>query len=123
MGASFVRFGGHGFWSRDGFVEDWLQQLIGEIDGLSTRPEWLVRARDHWHLQSTAGFNGCVDCSFDELLSEQSRRDLVLELALRVLERASMTRGESTAADLFVRLLRGEIRTTVTSPKDYLARD
>jgi biotin carboxylase len=123
MGSSFVEYKGHGFWARDPFVEGWLQRLVREIDLVATPDQWLVAARGYWVERATGGFNGCVDCGFDDLLTDAAREVFLLELATRVPGQPGMTAGEAATAELFVKLLRGELATTAASPRDYLARD
>jgi hypothetical protein len=123
MPKSFVSYRGHGFWSRDSFVEEWLARLVQEIDTLPVQPGWLREAREHWNMLATDHFNGCIDCRFDEILSDPERTRVVVDVATRLGGRDGLTRGEQMTAELFVRLLRDELSTVPESPKDYLARD
>jgi hypothetical protein len=123
MPKSFVSYRGHGFWSRDSFVEDWLARLVQEIDALPVPPDWLREAREYWNIRATVHFNGCIDCRFDEIVSDPERWKVIIDLATRISAREGLTRGEETTADLFISLLRDELSTTPESPKNYMARD
>ena len=65
MGTSFIDYRGHGFWTRDSKIEVWLHLLCMEIAAAEAVPDWLVRARDDWHLQASVGFVGGVSPSLE----------------------------------------------------------
>jgi hypothetical protein len=87
MGKSFTEFRGHGFWSYDGGLQVWLRFLPDEIDMLKDVPDWVKKARDHWNVQATYRFCGCMTARLDDFLAEQPRIDVVGRLAQRALSR------------------------------------
>ena len=61
---------------------------------------------------------GCMALGLDELLSDEQRRGVMLSLA-----RCSVQYSKPAArrtAELFVDLLEGKLKTTTSSPIDYL---
>src|SRR5579871_4073365 len=80
MGTSITHFKGHGFWLRDGVLATLLGLLVVDLDG-ATDDGWLNVTLDYWTLQAVAGFNGCMQPDLDWHLCDESRRDLVLEVA------------------------------------------
>ena len=87
MGTSFIGYHGRGFWAGDGKIDVWLFVLCVEIDGTEGLPDWLRRARDHWHRQATVGFVGCVSPSLDRHLGDDYGR---VEELLILSERAQV---------------------------------
>ena len=88
MGTSFTQLSGHGFWTTDSKLEVWLMALCDEVDARREQPEWLTEARDHWQLQATGGFGGCVAAGLDEIVgSDPSRVAAVRELASNAIDR------------------------------------
>ena len=85
MGSSFTEYNKNGFWARDGQVEVWLYLLVQEIEKLESPPEWLIQAKQDWHLQATVGFTGCVSPSLDEIVTSEERKELVIRLCQSVL--------------------------------------
>jgi hypothetical protein len=86
MGTSFVEFGGFGFWARDSSLELWLCLVAREIDKEVVIEEWKATIREHFVVQATAGFNGCVTALSEELqqlLSENPRRQWLIDLSER----------------------------------------
>lgn len=87
MGSSFTKYRGHGFWSRDGGLQVWLRFLTDEIDLLQDVPDWLKKTRDHWDVQATYGFGGCMAARLDDFLTEQPRVEIIERLAQSALVR------------------------------------
>jgi hypothetical protein len=84
MGSTFTDFRGHGFWARDGSLEVWLFLLARQVEEWDDPPEWLVAAREDWHLSATLGASGCAMAYLDKHLSSPDRVGLVLTLAENV---------------------------------------
>ena len=141
MASSFVKFKGKGFWSRDGNLEDWLLCLVDTVDSVPAADTWLNAAREHWRAQATAGMTGCIDVKLDEVIQGDDGRQAALleiaETALRRLEAGqfSLTTNPSGfarvdesvrdyvlgVADLWVKLLKGELETDVSSPRTIVS--
>ena len=144
MGSSFIDFKDYGFWARDAGIEAWLYLLVQEIDKLDPIPEWLKEARNHWYIQATVGFIGCIHPQLDDYLESQDRINLIVMLSERVLKWLD-TQGEylsreylnsldiggegscwtvdvevglfTQIGEKFIGLLRGEVKTNAsTSP-------
>jgi hypothetical protein len=76
---------GVGFRVRDYKAEVWLFLLAQQA---AHTPAWLAAARHDWHIQATAGFNGCVSSLLDAHLgSDPDREATVVDLSERVLKR------------------------------------
>jgi hypothetical protein len=141
MGSSFVKLKTKGFWARDRNLEDWLLCLVDEIDRSGAAANtWLWSVREHWYIQATAGFHGCIDAQLDESIgdNDQRRSELLgiaesarLKLAAGSLSPAANPGGPArvddsvreyvlSVADLFLKLLRGELQTDASSPRDYM---
>ena len=86
MGTSFTEFRGDGFWARDVALQVWLRFLTEEVDRSRDVPEWLKKARDHWDVQATYGFTGCMWAGLNEYITDDTRRAIVEALAVRALE-------------------------------------
>jgi hypothetical protein len=117
MGTSYVEYKGYGFWSRDSFLESWLTTLLDEMRKLQTLEPWQKSLMEHWRSQAAID-GGCISVSLDEFLTESQRKDFLLSLAKGALE-SSNPLGHRTG-ELFIDLLAGKLRTTVSSPIDYL---
>ncbi|WP_280362258.1 hypothetical protein [Nocardia wallacei] len=135
MGTSYIDFRGGGFWCRDESAELWLHLLSAEIDADPDRPAWLAEAGAEWRRQ--ASVTGSVRPALDKYLgSDPGRVATVVELSERVRDRlhgwtpaipqevvngwgtgggaARYCRNVDTVwllrfAEVFVRLLRGEL--------------
>jgi hypothetical protein len=69
MGKSFVEFRGVGFWSPDGFLEDWLSALVSAMEPMPGADEWQKEMRDKWSHEANAGKTGCIWPSLDDFLT------------------------------------------------------
>jgi len=102
MGSSYTEYRGRGFWTRDGRLEIWLYQLVLTIDSRPDRPAWLRPARDHWELEATVGFVGCIDPDLDGILGTDADRVAALadlcEQALRAVRDAGVIRRDAMAS-------------------------
>lgn len=117
MGTSFVEYKGFGFWTRDSFLESWLLTLVGEMEHLASLQPWQQALVEHWRTQ--AGIDGgAMSVGLNEFLTDESRKAFTLSLARKALE-TSQPLGRRTG-ELFIDLLAGDLRTTVSSPIDYL---
>ena len=117
MGTSFVEYRGFGFWTRDIFLESWLRSMLNEMAKVPAQEEWQRALASHWQTQ-TAVNGGCVDLGLDRFLVDDVKRDLVLSTAKGALKE-SRPLGQRTG-ELFIDLLSGKLKTTVSSPIDYL---
>ncbi|MFF3563738.1 hypothetical protein ACFYXS_27185 [Streptomyces sp. NPDC002574] len=139
MGSSHTSFRGYGFWDRDAQIEVWLYLPAQEAGEEPGRPAWLEEARRDWLLQATVGFVGCVSASLDEHLGTGAGRvPVALALSRRARDRplgwapaiprdvanSFRTGGGGSVfttdlsiepmmarADVFIALLRGELRS------------
>lgn len=117
MGTSYVEYKGHGFWSRDKFLENWIHSLLGEMRELPNIEPWQVSLIQHWRIQAEID-GGCMDLGLDEHLSDETKRDTILALAKSSLRRALPSARRT--GELFIALLSEQLKTTVSSPIDYL---
>ena len=81
MGSTYVDFRGQGFEADDSALEVWLALLVREIDKMDQTPAWLRDIRDEWHLQATAGFGFGVMPGLDRFITDDERRDVILNLS------------------------------------------
>jgi hypothetical protein len=117
VGTSFVGYKGFGFWTRDEFLEDWLKTLLDEMQKVPTAEEWQEFLMKHWRTQMSIN-GGCMSIGLDEFLADNMKKDFVLSVAKRALKHSNLL-GRQTG-ELFINLLEGKLKTTVTSPIDYL---
>jgi hypothetical protein len=85
MGSSEIDYRGRSFDARDGVLEVLFRLLVDEMDRLPEKPEWLTEVRNDWYEQATEEFGFGVEPELDINLSDESRRELILALARRVL--------------------------------------
>ena len=117
MGTSFIEYKEFGFWSRDSCIESWLTTLLAEMQKLRMLEPWQQSLMDDWRLQATID-GGCISLEIDEYLIDVSREEFMISLAKRALN-SSRPLGRETG-ELFIKLLEGRMRTTASSPIDYL---
>ena len=118
MGTSYVAYKGFGFWTRDVFLESWLNTLLVEMRTVPAREAWQEALINHWQTQVQID-GGVMSAGLDEFLTDKAREALVLRVArqaLRNSERKALRTGE-----LFLDLVEGKLKTTVSSPVDYLS--
>jgi hypothetical protein len=85
MSSSFVHFGDNGFWARDGFVEASQVLLFEEIElQYQDNLEWLNEYKKELALQSLPLISGGMSMRFDEMLTDERRIQIVLELVDRI---------------------------------------
>lgn len=118
MGTSFVKYKEFGFWTRDSYLESWLKTLLDEMHKLPSLDPWQEALREHWRVQATID-GGVVSVGLDDFLTDPARTDFVLSLAKTGLEHSQQL-GHRTG-ELFIDLLTGKLKTTVSSPIDYLS--
>src|SRR5262245_27460524 len=118
MSTSFVSYRGHGFWSFDPYLEDFLALLAEAVKG--TREEWLAEAREHWLTQATGDFASWIHPKFDEYIKNDERREVVLSILTTIISRRDIAAEAKQTAVLFRSLLKGELMTNESSPLDYM---
>jgi hypothetical protein len=118
MGTSFVEYKGFGFWTRDNFLESWLTTLLDEMRKLPALEPWQESLMEHWRIQATID-GGCMSVGLDKFLTDRTREDFLLSLAKGALERSDPM-GHRTG-ELLIDLLAGKLKTTESSPIDYLS--
>ena len=117
MGTSFVEYGEFGFWTRDKSLTSWLSDLLNEIDSLPDPEPWLDSLVEKWQIQIDID-GGCMDPNLDKFLNNNDRIKYLTSLSEKVLQNCSPD-GFRTG-QLFISLLKGNLKTTVSSPIDYL---
>lgn len=98
VGTSFVQYRGSGFWTRDAALETVLGLLVAELQPLCNEEDRLSAVLDHWTLQATAGFTGCVSADLDKNLADPNLRSRAIA-ALRHVLAALPADGLVHAAD------------------------
>jgi hypothetical protein len=117
MGTSFVEYKGFGFWTRDSFLESWLKALLREMRKSEVEEPWGKTLMEHWKIQSTIN-GGVMSLALNEFLIDDKRKDYILSLAHNALQYCDR-KGHRTG-ELFIDLLEGKLRTTPSSPIEYL---
>jgi hypothetical protein len=117
MGTSYVEFRKRGFWTRDSFLSDWLTPLIEEMSGNLPANDWSPPLIRHWEAQREID-GGCMDLALDSFLEEDEKGRQVISAAESALMRTDEACGRT--GQLFLALLRGEVKTDTSSPIDYL---
>jgi hypothetical protein len=118
MGTSFVEYKGFGFWTRDSFLESWLTTMLDEMRKLPFREPWQESLMEHWRVQAIIN-GGVMSVDLDKFLTDTAREDFLLSLSKEALGQ-SQPLGHRTG-ELFVDLLAGKLKTTASSPIDYLS--
>jgi hypothetical protein len=94
VSTSWTEYRGQGFWCRDGMVEVWLAMLVDELDDSegqgSGHPRWLLRLREQWIEQISVIYQGLVCSSLDHLVSDEKRRQQLVDLIRPLRERLAM---------------------------------
>jgi hypothetical protein len=117
MGTSFTDYKEFGFWSRDSFLASWLGTLLDEMQSLRTRETWQESLMEHWRVQARID-GGVMSLGLNEFLINDKRREWILSLSNSALQRSD---GKARrTGELFIALLSGKLRTTASSPIDYL---
>lgn len=106
MGSTYVEFRGRGFEASDATLEIWLLLLVEEIDSLPSRPRWLQDVREEWYIQATEVFGFGVMPGLDEVVTNEERRDVILDLSSRAMKRLR-TYGRVISKDELNAILRG----------------
>jgi hypothetical protein len=117
VGSSFVKYGEFGFWTRDTYLSSWLTALLAELRKTSKPEPWHKPLMEHWSIQIEVD-GGCMSAALDRFLMDNERRDSLIstsEFALRNCNPSAKRTGE-----LFAALIRGTLKTTESSPIDYL---
>jgi hypothetical protein len=117
MGTSYVEYKGFGFWSRDNFLASWINAVLEEMRELPQREPWQQSLMEHWRVQAEID-SGCISLGLDGFVSDAVKRDFVLSLARRAIERG--TGLSKRTGELFIELLSGQLKTNASSPIDYL---
>lgn len=117
MGTSYVEFRKCGFWTRDSFLSGWLTTLIDEMRTTLSANDWLPSVIRHWETQCEID-GGCMALDLDGFLADDEKRGYVISAAESALTRTS--EQSMRTGRLFLALLRGEVKTDVSSPIDYL---
>ena len=117
MGTSFVRYEEYGFWTRDGYLLDWLTAAIDEIKKTNAA-EWQIEIGRMWNEQILYGVGGGIDPKLDLILTGEDKIQFVSGLSKKI--------GDSTndpkikrLSELFMALIEGKLKSTVSSPIDY----
>jgi hypothetical protein len=100
MGSSVIQFRGKGFWAPDSDLEVWLYLLAQEVDRTPDPPGWLLRAGEHWLVQASVGFMGCVDPDLDRFAATTAQVAVMLQLTDRTLRRLDEYRSVLSPEDL-----------------------
>jgi hypothetical protein len=100
MGSTFVDFKDHGFEANDATLEVWLALLVDEIDRMQDAPQWLRDLREEWETQATAKFGFGVMPGLDNVVTDDARRQVILALASRALDRLKTLGDPIPAATL-----------------------
>jgi hypothetical protein len=119
MSTSLVEYRGRGFWSFDTYLEHALALLVDQI-GNFPNDEWLADLQAHWRDQSSGAFRGWIHPNLDEYLTNEERREEVLNLLRDVLSNTQLTREARETLKLMEALLRGHLNTDASSSLDYM---
>ncbi len=116
MSASFIKFGGVGFWTRDGVIERFAGEVATALKNSQPRETWTDEVIAHLTLQSTGVFNGWVHLSLDEFLDTEEKRERMRHVVALVGSRYPVDDPLHQTGALLMRLLDGQITTTADGP-------
>lgn len=117
MGTSYVEYKGFGFWTRDRYLASWIESILKDFEKRARLDSWHESLIVCWKIQIEIG-GGCMTLGLDELLDTEERRCDMLTIADRVLPQ--LNDEARRTGELFIALLKQELRSTVDSPIDYL---
>ncbi len=117
MGTSLVECGEFGFWTRDSYLANWLAALMDELRKTSKPEPWQESLMEHWRVQIKVD-GGCMSAGLNEFLTDSHRRDSLVSISKAVLRNCEPFTKRT--GELFVALLLGTLKTTASSPIDYL---
>ena len=117
MGTSFVEYGKFGFWTRDSYLSSWLTTLVGELRRTSQPVPWEESLMEHWRVQIKVD-GGCMSAGLNEFLADSDRRDSIVSISKSALSNCEPFAKRT--GELFIALLLGTLRTTASSPINYL---
>lgn len=117
MGTSYIEYKGSGYWSRDSFISEWLEVLLRELEERSSTQAWERALIEEWSIQKEID-GGVISLQLDKFLPNAENRDVLLSLAAAALPKAP--KDAQRTGELFIDLLREQLRTTASSPIDYL---
>src|SRR5262245_61747452 len=100
MGNSYIEYKGFGFWSRDSFIESWLNTLVTEMEKLPDVEPWQKALMEHWRVQATIDA-GCIWVGLDDFLTDKAREERILSMAKQALPFAEALGHET--GELFVK--------------------
>lgn len=120
MGSSFTNFRGHGFWSRDDYIEDLAREVAAAVNADESKEEWLSQLASHWQLQSSGAFSGWVHLRLDEFLVSEERRKRLCAVVESVMDAHPSEHPTHRTGALMRRLLHGEMTTDASSPLGYM---
>jgi hypothetical protein len=115
MGSSFVAYKEFGFWTRDQYLSAWLIDLIHGIEEKENSNTWQT-AIEKWREKIEIN-GGVMELSLDRFIESKSQETILISLSEKVLE-SCKPEGYRTG-QLFISLLKGELKTTDSSPIDY----
>jgi hypothetical protein len=118
MGRSFVKFKGHGFWTRDEYLLDWLTAALVEITKIEHVDAWKLEIGHTWDEAIMTGFPGGIDPALDKILTDQSRVQFLIDLSKK-LELSTSDPKLKRFGELLIALADGKLTTTTSSPVDY----
>jgi hypothetical protein len=117
VGTSFVKYGEYGFWTRDAFLSSWLTALSVELRLTPKAEPWHKPLMNHWSEQIEID-GGCMSAGVDQFLADSGRCNFIVSMSERALKNCEPSAKKT--GELFVMLLRGTLRTTASSPVNYL---
>ncbi len=118
MGTSFINFDNFGYWTRDGWIEDWLAILVRQFDGAENLTEPQRAMRDHFELQSRGYFNGFVHPCLDEHVTDQTKDWLIENSRLALADHKNSANPDdkvTECAEKWIALLTGEFEVKETA--------
>jgi hypothetical protein len=118
MGRSFVQFKEYGFWATDGLLLDWLEAAIAELKSMTAPQAWQIEMRDTLEEALASAFTGGVYPKLDILLTGDERIQFLIDLSKKIGQLAINPKMKRLT-ELFVDLIEGRLKATVSSPIDY----
>ena len=113
MGVSTVSFGRLAFEANDSVLEVLLRLMVEDVDSRSEVPTWLREARDDWQLLATEEFGFGAAPDFDDVVTDEVRRQVMFGICSRVAGRI-LSFGDPIRADLLNSLGAGREESAFT---------
>ncbi len=120
MSSSFIHYRGYGFWSCDTFTQVVAGEAAEQLLASANAGDWRLQVGEKWRIQATSYFMGCMFLELDEFITTEERRRELCGVLGEIVRKRPHPDPVGRTAELFIRLLNGEISWDASTPLDYM---